>query len=381
MSAEPAPPTPRLARPASQVTPQPLTWLWPGRIALGHLALLDGDPELGKSLVTLDLCARLSTGRPWPDGTPAASAAPAVVLNAEDSDNETVCPRLRALGADLERVFFLPRDEAGGIDFRLPSRPGALEAVLAETGARLVVIDPITVFLDAGVNTHSDGGVRRALAPLAALARKYGCAMLMVRHLTKQPRHRALYRGLGSIGLIGACRSAWLIAADPQAPGRRVLAQEKNNLGPSQPSLAFEVIGADGLPAVSWLGPTEGTADDLLAAAGRRPPKPGPLDCAKEFLAEMLRTGPRTTRELREGAEPLGLTKPTLNRARRAMGLKTRRVFLNGNVTSYWMLPEQQLPPGVVPVMADEEAEEALRRLEAEARGGADGLEAMDADE
>jgi len=348
------------------MTSQPVAWLWPARLARGHLALLDGDPELGKSLVTLDLCARLSTGRAWPDGTPVETPGSAIVINAEDSDQETVCPRLRILGADLQRVFFLPRDEAGGIDFRLPSRIAALDAVLAETGARLVVIDPITVFLDPGVNTHSDGGVRRALAPLAALARKYSCAVLMVRHLTKDGRRRALYRGLGSIGLIGSCRSAWLIAADPQLPGRRVLAQEKNNLGPPQPSLAFEVVDAGGgLPGLSWLGPTDWTADALLTAVGSRPPRLGPIDRAKEFLAEALRDGSRTTRDLWAQAEPLGLTKPTLNRARKAMRLRTRRLFADGKLTSYWMLPGQRLPPGVAPE-GDEAVEEGLRRLEEE---------------
>ena len=46
------------ACPASRVTSQPLTWLWPGRLALGKLAMLDADPGVGKSLLTLDLCAR-----------------------------------------------------------------------------------------------------------------------------------------------------------------------------------------------------------------------------------------------------------------------------------------------------------------------------------
>src|SRR5262249_172381 len=48
-------------------------WLWPGRLALGKLAMLDGDPGMGKSLLALDLCARLSTGRPLPDGGAAGS--------------------------------------------------------------------------------------------------------------------------------------------------------------------------------------------------------------------------------------------------------------------------------------------------------------------
>src|SRR5207248_6481150 len=114
-------------------------------------------------------------------------------------------------------------------------------------------------------------------------------APLLVRHLNKDDGHRAVYRGLGSIGLVGACRAAWLIAADPKVPGRRVLAQEKNNLAPPQPSLAFEIVDAGGdLPSVSWLGTTDWRADALLAAASARPPRPQPLDCAREFLAEAL---------------------------------------------------------------------------------------------
>jgi hypothetical protein len=338
-----------LARPASDVTAQPVARLWPARLALGNLALLDGDPELGKSLVTLDLCARLSTGRPWPDGTPSLGPLSSVIINAEDREADTICPRLKALGADLGRVFFLPRDPTvGGVDFSLPGRTEALDRVLAETGARLVVIDPVTVFLAAGVNTHSDGGVRRALAPLLALAGTHGCVVLLVRHLNKDGRHQALYRGLGSIGLVGSCRSAWLVAADPRAKGRRVLAQEKNNLGPPQPSLVFEVAGAGGLPEVRWLGTTEWTADALLAAAAERPARPNPVEFAREFLADVLKDGPRTSREIWELAEPQGHAKRTLARARKVLKVRTQRVYDEGRKVSYWMLPDQELPAGVM---------------------------------
>jgi hypothetical protein len=62
----------------SQVKPRPLQWLWPGWLALGKLAVVDGDPEQGKSLVFLDLAARLSRGALMPDeGSDGQPAPPA----------------------------------------------------------------------------------------------------------------------------------------------------------------------------------------------------------------------------------------------------------------------------------------------------------------
>jgi len=52
----------------STVMPEPINWLWPGRIARGKLTLLIGDPGHGKSYLTLDMAARVSTGAKWPDG-------------------------------------------------------------------------------------------------------------------------------------------------------------------------------------------------------------------------------------------------------------------------------------------------------------------------
>src|SRR5205814_1602918 len=68
---------------ASELEARACSWLWPGRLALGKLAILDGDPGLGKSLLALDLCARVSTGRPLPDGQPGPGPANVLVLEAE----------------------------------------------------------------------------------------------------------------------------------------------------------------------------------------------------------------------------------------------------------------------------------------------------------
>src|SRR5437763_14973075 len=110
-------------------------------------------------------------------------------------------------------------------------------------------------FLDPSVIAASDTHARLALAPLVALAEDHRCAMLLVRHLTKQGGRRALYRGGGAIGILGACRSGWLVAPDPRDPRRRVLAEVKNNLAAPQLSLAYEVVAPGGTPPVlSWLG-------------------------------------------------------------------------------------------------------------------------------
>src|SRR5437868_9047837 len=93
---------------------EPLAWLWPGRIAAGKLALIDGDPSQGKSLLTLDLVARLTTARPLPDGPGPVEPLSVVLIGTEDGLGDTVRPRLQAAGADLTRVHsFMVRQEPG----------------------------------------------------------------------------------------------------------------------------------------------------------------------------------------------------------------------------------------------------------------------------
>ncbi|MBM4042301.1 MAG: hypothetical protein FJ290_27725 [Planctomycetes bacterium] len=50
-------------------------WLWPGRVPLGRMTLLIGDPGRGKSLLALDMAARVTRGAAWPDqGAPGAES-------------------------------------------------------------------------------------------------------------------------------------------------------------------------------------------------------------------------------------------------------------------------------------------------------------------
>jgi hypothetical protein len=332
--------------PADQVVAHSVTWLWPNRMPLGKLCILDGDPDLGKSLLALDLCARLSTGRPFPDGRPSPGPANALVLSAEDTAADTIVPRLHRLGADLQRVFVWQRErDDEDWPWRFPAHATRLDDALGRTDARLAVIDPILAFLDDRVLFASDQSVRRALAPLMNLADKHRCTLLMHRHLNKQGGGRALYRGLGSIAFVAACRFAMLVGRDPQVPTRCVLAQVRNSLAGPQPSLLYQLTAADGsLPTVDWLGASPLSADELLAGAAGADRAAQPRDQAAVFLEQFLANGPRTSRDIWEAAQKANLAARTLNRAKRGLGIGCRRVQVDGRPISYWLLPNQELP-------------------------------------
>ena len=190
-----------------------MKWLWPGRIPFGKITVLDGDPGTGKSLITIDLAARASRGLAMPDDTRSDLGGPCGVLflSAEDDPADTIRPRLDAANADVARVRILT-----GVRVRNGQRMPtvldlhAIEVAVAETAAKFVVIDPLMAHL-AATDSHRDQDVRGVLAPLAALAARHGVALLVVRHLNKSGRGHPLYRGGGSIGIVGAARSALLV--------------------------------------------------------------------------------------------------------------------------------------------------------------------------
>jgi hypothetical protein len=358
-------------QPVSHLQARPLDWLWTGRRAFGKLAILDGDPDLGKSLITLDLCARLSTGRPLPDGSTGTGPESCLLLCAEDSAADTIRPRLEALAADLERIYIWPREETGLP--RFPSQIKDLDETLKHSHARLVVIDPVMSFLDRNIAASNDQSVRRLLDALLRCAEEHRCVILLVRHLNKKAGGPALYRGSSSIAFNAACRFAWLAARDPESPDQCVLAQVRNSQAAPQPSLAYKLQSASaqsgnvaqdfqpdgaaepasgnsptGPPRLVWLGPSNASADDLLARR-RLGRLPRALARAKEFLNAFLEDGPRTSRALWQAVDKRGLCRKTVRTAKTALDVRTEFVGHGGRLLRYWLLPHQQLPTNVRP--------------------------------
>jgi RecA-family ATPase len=311
----------------ADVRPQKVKFLGLG-IAFGELNLLDGDPGTNKSSVTLDLAARLSTGRAMPDGTKNDQAG-VLLLVAEDSLGKTVRPRLEAAGADLRRIAVL--DEGVTLD-----KLAVIEEATRRIHARLVVIDPIMAFLTR--HAHFDQAVRQALKPLKGLADRTGAAFVLVRHLNKSGGRHSLYRGSGSIGIIAAARSALLAANDPKDSNMRVLCHVKNNLGPLIPSLRYEPVKADnGTLVIEWRGQCDYRPEDLLV-----PPKDtqGRLDEAKKFLLDILEGGPVEQQTVKAKAAEMALAWRTVERAKEFLGIVSQRKGWGPGSKCVWQLPK-----------------------------------------
>jgi hypothetical protein len=340
---EPHAPDEELGILLSTVQPERVEWLWPGRIPLGKLTIIDGDPGLGKSVLTLDLAARVSRGAEMPDNAPGRQGG-VVLLSAEDGLADTIRPRLDAAGAECGKVLALDSvlTEGGqGRERRPPILPvdvPYLRAAVERVGAILVVVDPLTAYLGAEVNAHRDTDIRRALFPLGRLAEETGAAVLVVRHLNKGGSSNPLYRGGGSIGIIGAARSGLLVAKDPDNPDRRVLASTKCNLAKLPASLAFDLSTAgNGALRIGWIGPSAHTAESLLATPLDE--DRGAVQDAVDVLRTILAAGQRKADEIKREARKAGIKERTLERAKAILGVKSRLVGFGRDGEWYWYLP------------------------------------------
>src|SRR5262249_46394794 len=143
----------------------------------------------------------------------------------------------------------------------------------------------------AHVTSLSDQLARRALDPLVRLAEKTRTALLFTRHLTKTVRGpRAIYRGTGVIAVIGAARSAFLVARHPTDADLRLFACTKTTLGRPPASWASRPAQEPGQPpAIAWLGEAPFAADELVARAAQIPF--AALPQAIEFLRDTICPG------------------------------------------------------------------------------------------
>ena len=338
---------------ASTVKPTNVRWAWRGWIPLGMLSLLLGLPGRGKTTLAEQLAADVTCGRL--EGYLFGQPAHVLMISYEDAIAETLVPRLIAAEADLDRVEFVACRDVGqvlDITRHLPD----IERRAAECKARLLVIDPLVAGLPRQeVNSYRDQDVRSVLAPLAALAEQQDLAALSTMHFSKSAVSALLGAG-GSIGFVGAARSILVFGLDPRdeqgaAGPKRILAHAKCNVGRLQKSRELSLTECVIDPfetaittSVVVIGEQcDVGADDLVKDVEH---KMSARAEAKRFLRELLIDGPHRATEVYDLADDADISRNTLNRAKKDMGIDSfQRKTEEGKPEWWWVLPEEEEPP------------------------------------
>ena len=332
----------------SEVTPEPIKWLWPDRIPLGMFSLLAGNPGVGKSTIAFSIAAILSRGGKWPFSQHRAEPGHVIILTAEDDPKYTLVPRLMAADADLTRISVIKSvarlvDDDHMIDapLSLSEDMHQLHGVLDEyRDTSLVMIDPLSAYLYVK-DSHRDSDVRQVLGPLTDLASQHEVAILAITHLNKATGHSAIARFMGSTGIIAAARAAFLaIRHDDEL----MLLPVKSNVSPGDMGgLTYRIKGAtiaDDIETsvIEWTGETDMDPNEVLSQKQARTRSPRLMD-AMDFLEEQLQSGPMRQTEIQKVADRADLSMITVRRAKKELGIRSNRDQFSGGWK--WYTKEQ----------------------------------------
>lgn len=308
-------------------------WLWYPYFALGKLSFIAGDPGIGKSFITTFLASVVSNGYCFPYSNINVSQGNVIIQNGEDGVSDTIKKRLISFRANEDNIYMIDlkeEDEENG-DYLTLNDVKVLDELFSEIHPKLVIFDPITVFL-GDVNMNDAPKVRRLLAPIGKLAERHNCAIIFVIHLNKGlPGGNPLYRMLGSIDFAGIARS---VVSLVKGKKEVLFANVKNNLDDRGKTLAFNIKNG----IIEWLGERdyEEELEDVETTISQR-------EIAKDFILDYLGEYQKAEyRDLLLGAGKLGISKKTLERARDELKKEELIDKKNINNKTYWYLKEKQ---------------------------------------
>ena len=302
----------------SEVDTQIVEWLWEPYIPFGKVTIVQGNPGEGKTTFALRLAAACTNRKPFPH---MAAHEPFNVIyqTAEDGLGDTIKPRLMEAEADLDRVLVIDESNQG-----LSLSDERIERAIRQTGARLIILDPIQAYVGEKTDMNKANEIRPMFRRLAEIAERTGCAVILIGHLNKATGGQSAYRGLGSIDFRAAARSVLLIGRVKREPNVRVIVHDKSSLAPEGKPIAFCLDPETGF---SWIGEYDITADELLSGAGGNTATK--TEQAERLILDLLADGKELASEdIVKAAAEAGISERTVQNAKRNMGgiLGARRV-------------------------------------------------------
>jgi putative DNA primase/helicase len=280
--------------PASEIKMEQYAWLWKDMLCRGKISIIAGQPDMGKSQITISLAAIVSSGMPWPD-EPAQSSGTrdiqnVIIFSSEDDAGDTIVPRLKAAGADMDHVFVYDKFKKKGKDGKsvdahfniADDLPALKEAIAKVSNVGLIIIDPISSYMGA-VDSHNNSEVRGAISPLGELASDIKASIVLLNHFNKNTTEKnAVTRVTGSIAFAAIARAMFVVMNAPederQSPEEKWFLPAKNNISKHKKGFAYtiESVMVDGvydMSRIRWGREITTSASDALAKEGKKSPE------------------------------------------------------------------------------------------------------------
>lgn len=303
----------------SSIRPDPVKWIWPGRLPANCLSLLMGSKGAGKSTIAAAIAAHVTGGPRLGNGRKGKALGDVLWCSREENPG-AIRQRLEAAGALLQRVHQHDQFDAQ------PSEPEAFADLLTKAGVNFVILDPCTTYGPASGNDENP--VRAFLEPLTDLCHRLSVTILMIGHTRKGRRGAALDAGLGSVAWVNVPRH--VVRVD-QTDAGNFLSCVATNAGPRCPTISYEILSS---PArVKWGKETDLTSDQL--AEGDDPVMRDEQSDAETLLLARLKGSTRAKmQDLMTEAQGAGVSLSTLRRAKKRLGIVSFRRSVSR--TGYW---------------------------------------------
>jgi putative DNA primase/helicase len=321
----------------TSITPRQMEWAWQYWLPKGKLSLLVGAPKTGKTLLAIDLAATITSGGTFPDGM-RADKSTVIFWTAEDDLDDTIVPRFKAAGGDLANVRFIDHTVSSGRGQPFnPSQdmPLLMDAIhRMEKPPALLIIDPV-VSVTQDMNNALQ--VRMSLLPVVEMAQQHGMAVLGITHFRKSSGESGNIgeRIIGSSAFLQVARMVWYAMKPPDMDTTRLFWKGDTNLAESDEGFLYEVESREAefpehlvtvqTAGIVWGEKVDGEAlQAIIKPDGKADSAPVQVE-AEEFLKQFLATGARLKADIDEEADNRGITRISLTRAKKSLGIKHRR--------------------------------------------------------
>lgn len=214
----------------------------------------------------------------------------------------------------------------------------------------LVVFDTINTYMGK-TDTHNASDTQQAFGRFRDMAKRFDCAVLVLRHLTKSSKERALYRGQGSISFTGLARVVMTVGVMPDEPDTKVMAITKINVTKPPKALTFTI---DSLPDTlkfqdrskfSWGDWVDISSDEIVDRKPAEGKNNDVMKDARDFLWDVLDDGGLEMHQIKQAADARSISMRTVYRAANELGIIKKITGFGKKKRTLWVLPESAKDP------------------------------------